>query len=73
VNSVYRFFAWGMMPVGALLGGATVAVVGLFASRDMALRATWLVSGAIGLALFVAGRALLTTEKLEAARAAAAG
>lgn len=72
VNSVYRFFAWGMMPIGALLGGATVAVVDLFASREMALRATWLVSAAIGLVLLVAGRALLTTEKLEAARAAAA-
>ena len=22
VNSVYRFFGWGMMPIGALLGGA---------------------------------------------------
>jgi MFS family permease len=72
VNSVYRFFAWGMMPIGALLGGATVAVVDVFASREMALRATWLVSAAIGMVLFVAGRALLTTEKLEAARAAAA-
>ena len=24
VNSVYRFFAWGMMPIGAALGGITV-------------------------------------------------
>ncbi len=26
VNSVYRFFAWGMIPIGAFLGGATVTV-----------------------------------------------
>ena len=23
VNSVYRFFGWGMMPLGSLLGGAS--------------------------------------------------
>ena len=26
VNSVYRFFGWGMMPIGSLLGGAVVAI-----------------------------------------------
>jgi MFS family permease len=71
VNSVYRFFAWGMIPVGAALGGLTVAVVGTFASREVALRATWFVSAAIQLALFVFGRRRLTTERIEAARAQA--
>ena len=47
VNSVYRFFAWGMMPIGAAIGGLTVVVVDTFASRDWALRATWLVCAAI--------------------------
>jgi MFS family permease len=70
VNSVYRFFAWGMMPIGAALGGVTVVVVGAFVDRDWALRATWFVNGAIYLGLFVIGRAKLTTEKIEAARAA---
>jgi MFS family permease len=70
VNSVYRFFAWGMMPVGALLGGLVVAVVSPIAGREPALRSVWLVSGAIYLVLFVAGRRSLTTEKIEAARAA---
>lgn len=72
VNSVYRFFAWGMMPIGAALGGATVAVVSTFADRDWALRATWFLNAAIHVGLFVFGRAKLTTEKLEAARAAGA-
>ena len=71
VNSVYRFFAWGMMPLGAALGGGIVALVELTASRDLALRATWYASAAIQLALFVVGRSRLTTEKIEAARAAA--
>jgi MFS family permease len=70
VNSVYRFFAWGMMPIGAALGGATVAIVSTFADRDWALRATWLLNAAIHGGLFVFGRAKLTTEKIEAARAA---
>jgi MFS family permease len=70
VNSVYRFFAWGMMPIGAAIGGATVVVIDQFASRDWALRSTWFLSGAIHLALFVVGRARLTTDKIEAARAA---
>lgn len=70
VNSVYRFFAWGMMPVGAAIGGLVVLVVDSFASRDTALRATWIVNALIHLALFVFGRSRLTTAKIEAARAA---
>jgi MFS family permease len=71
VNSVYRFFAWGMMPIGAAIGGLVVVIVDAFASRAMALRATWIVNGLVYTALFVVGRAKLTTAKLEAARAAA--
>ena len=63
VNSVYRFFAWGMMPIGAAIGGLTVVVVDTFASRDWALRATWLVCAVIHVWLFVWGRATLTTER----------
>ncbi len=70
VNSVYRFFAWGMMPVGAALGGLVVLVVDTFASRDVALRATWIVNGAIHVLLFVFGRRKLTTARIEAARTA---
>ena len=72
VNSVYRFFAWGMMPIGALIGGVVVAVTTTFTSRSNALRAVWFVNGAVHLLLFVAGRRYLTTERIESARAAAA-
>ena len=30
VNSVYRFFAWGMMPIGSLIGGLIVVVTDAF-------------------------------------------
>jgi hypothetical protein len=70
VNSVYRFFAWGMMPIGALLGGLIVAVVDMFASRELALRATFFANALIHAGLFVFGRARLTTAQIEAARSA---
>jgi hypothetical protein len=69
VNSVYRFFAWGMMPVGAALGGITVTVVSHLANRRLALRSAFFLDSAIYACLFIAGRRRLTTEKLEAARA----
>ena len=71
VNSVYRFFAWGMMPLGAAFGGVLVWVVEREIDREWALRATWFAQAAIYVGLFVFGRAKLTTEKMEAARAAA--
>ncbi len=71
VNSVYRFFAWGMIPIGAALGGVIVWVLERQVDRDFALRSTWFAQAAITAACFVFGRAKLTTEKMEAARVAA--
>ncbi len=70
VNSVYRFFAWGMMPIGALMGGLVVLVAGRFVRHEMALRCVFFVDGAIHFVLFIVGRRVLTTERLESARAA---
>jgi hypothetical protein len=70
VNSVYRFFAWGMMPVGAAIGGVTVTVVSHFADRRIALRSAFFLDSAIYACLFIIGRSKLTTAKLEAARSA---
>jgi len=71
VNSVYRFFGWGMMPIGAALGGLIVVIVDQFASRDVALRMPWLVAGVMSLLLFVVAGPHLTTAKFAAARTAA--
>lgn len=38
VNSVYRFFGWGTISLGALLGGVVVAMAQQFLDRDMALQ-----------------------------------
>ena len=71
VNSVYRFFAWGMMPVGAALGGLIVVATESFASREMALRMPWFVAGLLHIALFAFAAPKLTSKKIEAARAEA--
>lgn len=72
VNSVYRFFAWGMMPIGALLGGLLVAGVDAVGSRSWALRSPWLVAGAAQILLLAYGGRKLTTARIEAARAGGA-
>ncbi len=69
VNSVYRFFAWGSIPIGTLLGGALVDLVELMGDREFALRSPYFLSALLGLALFIFAAPRLTTAKIEAARA----
>ncbi|MGB7877994.1 MAG: MFS transporter, partial [Ilumatobacteraceae bacterium] len=63
VNSVYRFFGWGMMPIGAALGGLVVVVSDLFWSREVAQRMPWFVAGILTIALFAYAGPRLTTAK----------
>ncbi|WP_072506402.1 MFS transporter [Phaeobacter porticola] len=44
VNSIYRCFGWGSMPLGALTGGVLVALLEGDLGRDLALRAPFLMS-----------------------------
>jgi hypothetical protein len=69
VNSVYRFFAWGMMPIGLAIGG--ILVSGLEATgvdRDTALRSPWWFAAVCYVALFVYAAPKLTTHNIESAR-----
>ena len=68
VNSVYRFFAWGSIPIGTLLGGALVDLVELMGDIEIALRSPYFLSAFLGLALFIFAAPRLTTAKIEAAR-----
>lgn len=70
VNSVYRFFGWGMIPIGSAAGGAVVSIVDTVASRTLALRTTWVVGGVLQGALLVVTTRRLTTDRIEAARTA---
>jgi MFS family permease len=69
VNSVYRFFAWGSMPIGTLIGGAIVSLSESFGDRELALRMPYFVSLVLGLVIFAFAAPRLTTEKIERARA----
>ncbi len=69
VNSVYRFFGWGAIPIGALLGGLIVEVLEGPLSHTAALRAPFIISGVIELGLIIPV-GTLTTERLQAIRAA---
>jgi MFS family permease len=69
VNSVYRFFAWGSIPIGTLIGGSIVDLVEMTGDREFALRAPYFIAAILGLALFFFAAPKLTTEKIEKARA----
>ncbi len=52
VNSIYRFFGWGMMPFGALAGGYIVSYFEPTLGREAALRLPFLFA-AIGVAMLL--------------------
>ena len=70
VNSVYRFFAWGSIPIGMFVGGGLVSALTLVLSRENALRAPYLFGVVLGLILWALAAPRLTTAKIEAARRA---
>ena len=69
VNSVYRFFAWGTIPIGTLLGGTLVSVLQSGLGREMAFRSVYFTGAALGFALFLYAIRVLTEAKIEEARA----
>ena len=69
VNSVYRFFAWGTIPIGLLIGGGLITLMEHFTSREWALRTPYFVTGALGFIILAFAAPRLTTAKIEAARA----
>jgi MFS family permease len=72
VNSVYRFFGWGMMPIGTLLGGALVTVVESGADRELGLRSPFLLAAAVHVVLLLTVSPRLTTAAVVEAEADAA-
>ncbi len=70
VNSVYRFFGWGMIPIGSMLGGLLVVVVDTFAERETALRVPFGVSAAAHVLLLAWALPRLNTREIDAAKEA---
>lgn len=71
VNSVYRFFAWGSIPVGIFLGGGVVALTTQLASREFALRTPYFLGAILGLVIFIVAAPRLTSSAIEKARSEA--
>jgi len=71
VNSVYRFFAWGSIPIGMFLGGGLVTLSQHFMSREMALRTPYLLGAVFGVVIFIFAAPRLTTKAIDQARAEA--
>ncbi len=59
VNSLYRFFGWGMIPFGALLGGGLVALTTSHFGSEIALRLPYLAAGLGMVAIWIYGIARL--------------
>ena len=68
VNSVYRFFGWGSIPIGMFLGGGVVTLAQYFVSREMALRTPYFVGAGLGVLVFIFAAPRLTTKAIEQAR-----
>ena len=71
VNSVYRFFGWGTIAIGTVLGGLLVSLAEAVLPRDWALRAVFLVSGACHFAFLGYARRRINTAEIRAAEEAA--
>lgn len=68
VNSVYRFLGWGMIPIGAALGGFVVAGMEPLVGREWALRSPFLVAAVVTFGLFAFAFPRLNTARIEAAK-----
>ncbi len=71
VNSVYRFFGWGTISLGTLLGGVLVALGEPLLGREWALRAPYLIAGITSLLLLAYALPRINTARIDAAMAAA--
>jgi MFS family permease len=73
VNSVYRFFAWGMMPIGSIVGGLVVAAFTPLVGRADALRWPFFLTAIVYGVLLVYAVPRLSSARLEQAQAEATG
>lgn len=71
VNSVYRFFGWGTISLGTLLGGVLVSLGEPYLGREWALRMPFLLAGVAHLLLLLVALPRLNTAQIKAAQAAA--
>ena len=71
VNSVYRFFGWGTIAIGTVLGGALVSLGETMMGRDWALRGVFLLAGLGHLAVLGYAWRRTSTKQIRTAEDAA--
>ncbi len=71
VNSGYRFFGWGMMPIGIGLGGVLTDVLETTVNREVGLRAPWVLCGLAHVGLLWWAWSRINTRTIQEARASA--
>ena len=69
VNSVYRLFGWGSMPIGAAIGGALVTIGEPNLGRAMALRLPFFASALVHFLAFLYALGRLSTAAIREAEA----
>ncbi|MCZ7938418.1 MFS transporter [Agrobacterium salinitolerans] len=62
VNSIYRFFGWGSMPLGAIAAGILVSLIENEAGREMAIRGPFVLAAVGYLILLVYARLKLRLQ-----------
>lgn len=72
VNSVYRFFGWGSIPIGSFVGGLIVSLSSHFLGRESSLRIPYFVAAILSTFIFIFAAPRLTTAKIEETRLEAA-
>ena len=70
VNSVYRFFGWGTLSLGALFSGVLVAWLEPALGREWALRTPFLAAGVLSALLLPYAWVRVNTSAIETAKAA---
>ena len=63
VNSIYRFFGWGLLPFGALASGAIVVMVEPDLGRTLALRMPFVIAAVGSFAILLYGLVWLQIDK----------
>lgn len=71
VNSVYRFFGWGMMSIGILVGGILVSSAGPVIGREWSLRLPFLAASGLQLVTWIWIGPKLTSRTIEETEASA--
>lgn len=71
VNSVYRFFSWGTISIGTVLGGVLVSLAQPIVGREWALRGIFIVAGIAQGLLVIFALSRVNTATIRAAEQAA--